>query len=64
MITISGTVDAYDVAEAKEGEAQPGMATLTVTAAEPSSGTVTVKVPQSATGGLAVGPCRIMVESA
>jgi hypothetical protein len=41
------------------------MMQVVITAAEgESTGSVTVIVPVAATGGLAVGPCRIMVESA
>jgi hypothetical protein len=64
MITVYGTVDSYEVAESKEGEAGPGLATITVTAEEPSSGTMTLKVPQAATGGTALGRCRIILDQA
>jgi hypothetical protein len=43
----------------------PKQAQIVVTASEGlSTGSVTLIVPAAATGGLAVGPCRIMIESA
>jgi hypothetical protein len=73
MITVNGTLDSLAAApEAREGEA-PGtltveptkMAQIVVTATEGmSTGSMTLLVPVGATGGLAVGPCRIMIETA
>jgi hypothetical protein len=70
MITVNGTIDSMDPREATEKAAEgaaagPPMMQVVITAAEgESTGSVTVIVPVAATGGLAVGPCRIMVESA
>jgi hypothetical protein len=72
MITVNGTLDSLAaVPEARTGEVTPlageppKMAQIVVTASEGmSTGTVTLVVPAAATGGLAVGPCRIMVETA
>jgi hypothetical protein len=75
MITVNGTLDSLAaVPEAREGETSgvvpltgepPKMAQVIVTATEGmSTGSVTLVVPVMATGGLAVGPCRIMVENA
>jgi hypothetical protein len=77
MITVNGTIDSLQAApEALEAEGQAGVETratgdapkqaqIVVTASEGlSTGSVTLIVPAAATGGLAVGPCRIMIESA
>jgi hypothetical protein len=74
MIMVNGTIDSLQAApearEAAEVETQttgdaPKQAQLVVTASEGlSTGSMTLIVPAAATGGLAVGPCRIMVESA
>jgi hypothetical protein len=75
MITVNGTIDSLQAApealalsgeapEARTGDA-PKQAQLVVTASEGlSTGSMTLILPAAATGGLAVGPCRIMVESA
>jgi hypothetical protein len=77
MITVNGTLDSLAAApEAREGEqlgVAPGtlvveptkLAQVVVTATEGmSTGSLTLLVPVAATGGLAVGPCRIMIETA
>jgi hypothetical protein len=70
MITVNGKIDSIDPREATEkapegAAAAPPMVQVVVTASEgESTGSVTVIVPATATGGLAVGPCRIMIESA
>jgi hypothetical protein len=58
------TARPYATAEPFSGE-PPKLAQIVVTASEGlSTGSLTLLVPVAATGGLAVGPCRIMVESA
>jgi hypothetical protein len=78
MITITGTVNSYEVeepsAEERRGEERregraglpPGVAvaTIVVTASEPSGGSVTFVVPNAAAGGVALGPCRIILDQA
>jgi hypothetical protein len=70
MITVNGKIDTIEPREATEPAVEgapvgPPMAQVVITASEgESTGSVTLLVPAAATGGLAVGPCRIMIESA
>lgn len=77
MIMVNGTIDSLQAApealattepagvEAQTTGDAPKQAQVVVTASEGlSTGTMTLIVSAAATGGLAVGPCRIMVESA
>lgn len=67
MITVNGTIDSIEVVKAEEGVTAftEDQAKLTVSLeGRDGNGSIIVTVPNAATGGLAAGPCRLMVESA
>jgi hypothetical protein len=64
MITTQGEIQTITLAPAdpQADPPVPAMTTAVVQMVEPSVGSMTVVVPTVATGGLALGKCRVLVD--
>jgi hypothetical protein len=66
MVQILGRIEAIEIAEPQaDGSPTATDATVVIRVEEPyGDGDLVVKLYPAATGGLAVGPCRIQVDQA